>query len=129
MFFTVIAGADALENQTSDISGINWGNLAATLRWNHIFGAKLFTNTTLYLGSYNYRFFFTENSWESGIGTLSLKSDFTHFINPNLKTIFGLELSGYGFNPGSISSGSLISILPKINKSASQKRVLYYQAE
>ncbi len=129
LFFTLITGVDALSNQTESVSGINWANVATTLRWNHVFSPKLFSNTTIYSGAYNYRLFFNDNAWESGIGTVSLKSDFTHFVNPRVESRFGLELSGYGFNPGKLSSGNLLSLVPVIDERVSRKRAWYYESE
>ena len=128
IFLTLITGVDGLNNQV-DTSGVNWANVAATFRWNHIFGPKLFSNTTIYSGSYTYRLSFVQNSWESAIGTLSLKSDFTHYIKPSIKARFGFEIAGYGFNPGTLATGPLISFIPQLDKRTSRKRVLYYQAE
>ncbi|NND05113.1 MAG: TonB-dependent receptor [Saprospiraceae bacterium] len=128
LFFTLITAVDALNTQDGTLSGINWGNAATTLRWNHLFGPRLFSNTTIYAGVYNYRLGFMDNAWESGIGTASIKSDFTHYISPSFESRFGVEFAGYGFNPGSISTGSLLSILPEINELAARKRIFYYQA-
>ena len=129
VFFTLITGVDALDNQVESSSGISWGNVAMTLRWNHIFGPRLFSNTTIYSGSYNYRLQFVDNSWESGIGMASLKTDFTHFINAAVEARFGFEFAGYALNPGRIASGNLLDFLPDINKTASRKRIVYYQVQ
>ncbi|MCB0669845.1 MAG: TonB-dependent receptor, partial [Saprospiraceae bacterium] len=128
LYFTLITGRDALLNQV-DSSGISWGNLASTIRWNHVFGRRLFSNTTLYTGSYRYRLGFDENAWESAIGTLSLKTDFSHYISSGLKAAFGFEFAGFGFNPGTISTSNELINLPDISKGRSRKRVLYYQLE
>ncbi|MBK8503471.1 MAG: TonB-dependent receptor plug domain-containing protein [Saprospiraceae bacterium] len=128
LYFTIITGTDVLADLASS-SGISWANVATTLRWNHLFGPRLFLNTTLYSGSYNYRLSLQNNSWESGIGTISLKTDFNHYINPGLKANFGLEVAAYGFNPGRISEGNLLSIFPEINQRITQKRTVYYQIE
>ncbi|MBN2698598.1 MAG: TonB-dependent receptor [Bacteroidales bacterium] len=47
-----------IENDTSyqmrSESGLYWGNLTTALRWNHVYGSKLFSNTSLMYS--NYRF-------------------------------------------------------------------------
>ncbi|HXB11080.1 MAG TPA: TonB-dependent receptor, partial [Bacteroidia bacterium] len=58
-------GKDALG--ADNLFGINWGNATATLRWNHIFGAKLFCNTSLIFSNYNYDISLTAASLNIGI--------------------------------------------------------------
>ena len=132
LYFTNIISSDNFTNdlpETNSSAGIRWANFAATLRWNHIFGPKLFSNTTLYTGNYAYRLFFSDNFWQSRLGTLSLKSDFTHYVTPAYKARFGLELQGYFTDPGSFALDSTISILPEIEAKSSRKTSLYYEGE
>ena len=35
--------------------GFDWGNTTATLRWNHIFNERLFSNTSLIYSNYDYK--------------------------------------------------------------------------
>jgi carboxypeptidase-like protein len=126
LFFTTIWSADNYSDGSST-SGISWANLAATLRWNHIFGPKLFSNTTIYTGNYGYNLKFSSNNWQSGLGTLSLKSDFTHYVSPRYKAKFGLETQTYFINPGIFSIDSTIAVLPQIKENRSRKLTLYYQ--
>lgn len=37
-----------------DVFGTNWGNATGTIRFNHIFNSKLFSNTSLVYSNYNY---------------------------------------------------------------------------
>ena len=46
-------GRDVLSQD--ELAGINWGNATGTLRWNHIFNKKLFSNTSLIFSNYDYR--------------------------------------------------------------------------
>lgn len=131
LFFTAIASADNFVNSepsSGNQAGVKWGNFAATLRWNHLFGSKLFLNTIIYTGNYEYRIFNTPDFWQSRLGTLSLKSDFTHYISPNVTTKFGLELQGYFIDPGSFALDSIASILPNIESDYTRKMALYYQS-
>ena len=133
LFFTTIISGDRFNNNNSidgsENWGIGWGNFAATLRWNHIFGPKLFSNTTIYTGNYGYRLSLESNFWQSSLGTLSLKSDFTHYPTPNFKSKFGIELQAYFIDPGSFAIDSSIAILPKVETDYTRKSVLYYQGE
>lgn len=132
LFLTLINGQDVLYNSgdlSNNEAGIQWQNFAATIRWNHIFHPKLFANTILYTGNYQYKLSSTEDVWHSGIGKLSLKSDFTYYNRPNLTTKFGFELQGYAFNPGRILQGDLSTFFPTIRQDYSRQAVWYYNAD
>jgi hypothetical protein len=85
IFFTVYKGEDVFKNKSgeSDTSGINWGNASITLRWNHTFGSRFFSNTTFYISNYEY---YLHNSikngtyWKSQITNASLKHDLVIII-------------------------------------------------
>ncbi len=132
LYFTLIAGTDQLNNQ-GDLSdervGIQWENVAMTLRWNHIYGPKLFSNTVLYTGNYQYRLASQSDVWQSGIGKLGLKSDFTWYHSPVWTTRFGIEIQSYFFNPGKLNDGGpLASIFPKSGLFQTAQNVLYLQS-
>ncbi|OFY35712.1 MAG: hypothetical protein A2W91_13935 [Bacteroidetes bacterium GWF2_38_335] len=101
LFFSGYNGND--EMMMDDNFGIKWKNNAFTLRWNHIFNDRLFSNTTLTTSSYNYFLIISEadtSYWNSSISNVSVKSDLTFFHNPGIKQTFGVFLGGYYFNPG-----------------------------
>lgn len=108
LFASFYTGKDELE---IDNSGVSWTNLTGTLRWNHLYSNRLFSNTTLF-GS-NYEYFLNINTqtgdkWRSRIGSLGLKSDFSFYISPNNLLQFGLGIIGYTINPGNIVSNQPI---------------------
>ncbi len=128
-FFTFINSSDIFSNTgsvTGTSAGIQWNNLAMTLRWNHIFNPKLFSNTIFYTGNYQYKISAVKDIWHSGIGSLSFKSDFTWYNSNKITSKFGLELHGYFFNPGKILEGSLVSIFPSTTQNHSGQSVIYY---
>lgn len=93
--------------------GMSWGNTTATLRWNHIFSPKLFSNTTLIYSKYDYGFKFgDEADMSSGIEDYGFKQDFTYFLNPNNTLSFGLHTTHHTFNPGQLEFPS--SDVPEI---------------
>ncbi len=126
LFFTTILSADDFTNGRLK-AGLSWANFASTFRWNHIFGPKLFSNTTIYTGSYTYRMNFPPNYWNSGVGTLSFKTDFTHYKSPKFNAKFGLEAQAYFINPGTLSLDTTINFIPEITTNYSRKLALYYQ--
>lgn len=117
------------ETITRNSAGAKWGNLASTIRWNHVVNDRLFSNTTLYTGNYLFRANFAVADWQSGIGTISLKSDFTHYTNPNTRQQFGLEAQRFYISPGVVSENENLNLFPNIENNYSSKMALYYQGE
>lgn len=113
-----------------DDAGFNWGNGTGTLRWNHLFSDKLFSNLTLYYSNYDYKLRFGADSdnkfdWNARIINYSVKPEFSFFINPKNVIRFGGQTILYKFEPGnavSISEGEGIDFsLP--NKYAMESSV------
>jgi len=46
-------GRDVLSQES--VAGINWGNTTATMRWNHLFNSRLFSNTSLIYSNYDFK--------------------------------------------------------------------------
>jgi len=110
LFFSIYRGEDNFEAQSRpDFStGINWKNRTTTLRWNHLYSDKLFSNLTLLGSSYEYRLYMhlEENDyWNSSIENLTLKYDFTHYLNPDNTLRYGFLVSGHKHDPGNIYLG------------------------
>ena len=87
-----------------DTQGFNWGNSTATLRWNHIFNERLFSNFTAFFSDYDYELAFGDDEldkfdWNSRIRTYNFKPEFTYFINPDNELSFGGEVISYDFEP------------------------------
>ena len=130
LYFTAIRSVDLLQTTNQGVrTGITWGNIAGTIRWNHIFNPRLFSNTTIYMGAFENRLFLTPNLWKSGIGVLSFKTDFTHFGKNINQSRFGLEVQAYFNDPGSVSVDSTFGVLPSLSPNYARKTVLYYQGE
>lgn len=84
--------------------GFNWGNATSTLRWNHLFNERLFSNLTLLYSKYDYALQFGKDdrnrfSWNSSISNVILKPQFTYFINSNNELNFGGDITYYTFEP------------------------------
>jgi hypothetical protein len=92
----------------ADIFGFDWGNKTGTLRFNHVFNDRLFSNTSLIYSDYSYRFSFSpsgsEIKFSSSIQDVNIKQDFSFFPNPNHKIKFGLNAIHHTFVPGEITS-------------------------
>lgn len=88
---------------------MRWGNLTGTARWNHIFGGKLFSNTSVIYSKYDYNLGVPGDNadqfdWGSKIRDLNLKEDFTWFLNSKNKLDFGLNAIYHHFEPGNITA-------------------------
>jgi hypothetical protein len=132
LYLSAYAGRDYFVQgtSTSNGSGISWQNLAGTIRWNHLFSDKLFSNTTLYSSKYDYKFIInvTDNDyWDSHITNLSLKTDFTWFANPDITMRFGAKVSRHNFNPGNlvINSGPGNDNIPVVHPRIAREWTLY----
>jgi hypothetical protein len=105
-----------LVEKLNETSG--WGNLIASLRWNHTFGVSLFANTTIAYSSYDY---FTQSrynsiltdtimntsksknyysNYKSSVKDLILKTDFDYSVSNNQKILFGAGNTFHNYNPG-----------------------------
>ncbi len=104
LYLTLYSGKDKfISSANIRKEGLEWGNNSITLRWNHIYGTRLFSNTTFYTSKYDYflHFDYKQNTkWNSHISSSNLKSEFSYFINPNNSFKFGVNLGAYFFNPG-----------------------------
>ena len=88
-------------------SNIPWGNSTATLRWNHVFGPKLFLNTTLLYNDYKFKFAAAQDNFElalsSGIRDGSMKVDFDYYPIPFHKVKFGGLVTYHKFIPNVVT--------------------------
>jgi hypothetical protein len=92
-------------------TGFNWGNATGTLRWNHLFNQKLFTNTSLIFSNYRFRIFQDDKSkdgatysldYHSGIRDLGIKQDWDFFPNPQHALKFGVMSTYHQFTPSAV---------------------------
>ncbi len=92
LYLSAYSGRDVFG--TEDF-GFDWGNTTATLRWNHLFNDKLFSNTTAIYSDYDYGFSVggEENgvALDAGIYDYNLKQDYNWYINPKNTLRFGWQ--------------------------------------
>lgn len=86
---------------------IPWGNTTATLRWNHVYNKKMFSNTTLVYNDYQFALNGKQNDFNinlsSGIRDLNAKTDFDYYASPEHKIKFGLQYTFHTFLPNILS--------------------------
>jgi len=95
--------------------GLGYGNLTSTLRWNHLFSDKLFSNTTLTYSRYSFNTNFgltssqaDENTvinfdYLAGIEDIGGRIDFDYMPNPNHNIKFGTSYTYHHFFPGEVN--------------------------
>jgi len=129
LYLTLFAGKDVFINKPSTIrNGLTWGNTAGTLRWSHVYGSRIFSNTTLYASKYDYSLYTNYDAklfWNSDITGTNLKSEFSWYINQNNSLKFGVNLGGYFFNPGNYNSPDAALDTMKVSEVNSGELVLY----
>ncbi len=94
--------------------GINWGNGTGTLRWNHVFNSKLFSNTSLIFSNYDYKIFVNigANNFNifSQIRDWNLKQEFQWYLNSRNTIRMGVNSIYHTIRPGEITSSESSSI-------------------
>jgi len=92
-------------NNFADMFAINFGNATGTLRWNHIYRDKLFSNLTLIFSDFNYVLGVPNGTmafkWRSHIIDYSLRNDYTWYPNPSNTLKFGFQVTYHTIKPGS----------------------------
>jgi len=86
---------------------MRWGNQTGTVRWNHLFGSKLFSNTSLIYSLYNYNVGVPgegadQFDWTSQIRDYNFKEDLTLFLDTDNKLKMGINVIQHHFQPGKI---------------------------
>jgi len=123
IYFSSYNGKDLLSNNVTSISAssstnfyssFNWGNTTFTSRWNHIFGQKLFVNTSFIFSKYQssrenrttrkelIESSLNLNKFNSFIKENTIKTDFNYYINNRIQLDFGTWFSNYNFIPREI---------------------------
>jgi hypothetical protein len=96
--------------------GIGWGNATGTLRWNHIWNDRLFTNTSLIFSNYDYKISISSPTANfdisSKIRDFNLKHEFQFFPNPKHVIRFGLNSIFHTVLPGQITATAETAINP-----------------
>lgn len=92
----------------NDAFGFDWGNATGTIRWNHLFSDKLFSNTTFIVSNYDYAFSIGEGEDQFGVKAAifdyNFKEDFSYYLNEKNTIKFGLNAIHHTFSPGELSA-------------------------
>jgi len=128
IFVSSYFGDDVLAFDASDISveddslqsaglgfGFGLGNFTQTIRWNHIYSSRLFSNISLIHTSFRYdisgRFLNNSILVESSIRDLGAKLDYSWYEGDHLTVRYGLHVINHRFRPNILSTQGDISEL------------------
>jgi hypothetical protein len=104
------AGRDNIKFGGKNGFGFNWGNYTTTVRYNHIYSSKLFSNVSAIYSKYNYQLGAGTDSsgfeWTSHITNYQIKPEFTYYLNSRNTLTFGGQSQYYDFDPGTLSFGA-----------------------
>jgi outer membrane cobalamin receptor len=102
LYLSAYTGRDVFDYD--GVFGFNWGNYTTTLRWNHLFSKKLFSNFSAIYSNYDYELGETSSAtgflWTSNLKDAKLKADFSYYPNPKHTIKFGISGAWHHFSPG-----------------------------
>lgn len=97
-----------------DLFGLQWGNTTATLRWNHIFNNKLFSNTSLIYSNYDYTISINSGSVNadiySKIRDYNLKEELQWYPSSSHNIRFGINSIYHTITPGQVTTSETSQI-------------------
>ena len=103
LYFSFYSGADKLDYSMY----LKRNGHTATIRWNHIFGEKLFFNLSAISSYSNVRLSNFHNyasyQWQSTAWNTKLKLDFSHYASNRLSLKYGIQGGHYSIDPYDLS--------------------------
>jgi hypothetical protein len=102
LFLSLYSGKDVVG--IGNLFQMGYGNATGTLRWNHVFNDRLFSNFMVIGSRYDYSLGQPSGGfafdWTSQINDYSFKNDYTYFLNPNNTIDFGVQVIYHKLKPG-----------------------------
>ena len=111
----------------------DWGNKTATLRWNHVFGNSLFSNTSLIYSNFDYKVDAELGADKfnvvSKIEDFNVKQDFDWNITNKSKLRFGGNFIKHTVAPGAIIEKNTTGTSKPVQARYSEESALYASHE
>lgn len=109
IYLSTYYGKDTYGNK--DFGGLNFGNRTGTLRWNHLYSKKLFSNFTLMHTYYFYDTGTAEDTpqyvnWNSKMDDWGFKQDFIWYPGPGHTFRMGFSSIFHRIQPGEVQATS-----------------------
>lgn len=96
-----------IKNEVSEF-GLTYGNITGTVRLNHIFSDKLFSNTSIIVNDFDYTIDINTSNFnfqvKSQLIDYNFKEDLQYYINSKHALKFGLISTMHTIRPGSVES-------------------------
>ena len=127
LYLSGYMGRDVFSFQ--DRFGINWGNVTGTLRWNHIWNPKLFSNTSIIYSDYNYKIDIMQDagfSLNSIIKSWNFKHEFQYFVNTKNTMSFGLNSVYHTIIPGQLETDDDTDLQIKLQEKFALDNGIYF---
>ena len=125
IYFSCYLGRDNFN--LGGIVGLNWGNVTATARWNHIISDKMFSNTSVIFNKYSYNFNVAVGSQTlkvvSQIKDWNLKEDLHYYLNANNTIKLGFNSIYHTFVPSKVDSTVFFRVRSVDNRYALENAV------
>ena len=120
LFLSAYLGRDIFGQK--DLSSAGFGNKTATLRWNHQYNSKLFSNLTAIVSNYDYslktKFGGSNYNWKSNLLDYSIKADFNYYLNSNNEIKFGIASTIHQLDPiNAWIDGNTTQYFPRLKNS------------
>lgn len=94
----------------NDVSafGLTYGNITGTVRWNHIFSDKLFSNTSVIVNDFDYTIDINTSNFnfqvKSQLIDYNVKQDLQYYLNSKHTLKMGFITTMHTIKPGSVES-------------------------
>jgi hypothetical protein len=136
VYFSMYSGGNHFYSYAlNSNNALDWGNFTSTLRWNHIFSKKMFSNFTVYHSNYNYSYYIGEDLqdfiWKSYIKETGFKNDYSWFLNTGNMVKFGINAITRTFQPGKVEPRSAQSLVKPValDKKYNTEFSVYFEDE
>ncbi len=127
LFVTIIQSEDRVQINNFSNADLVWRNAASSIRYNHVFNSKVFSNVTFNTSNYRYTLGLGQNLWQSELSSISLKNKISHYHTNALRSYYGGEIHAFFNAPGKLSNTSGGSAFPEIDDDNSRKLAAFYQ--
>lgn len=128
IYFSAYTGRDVIS--VSDQFGMDWGNITASLRWNHIWNSKLFSNTSLIHSNYDYKVGINNSddgfSLTSIIDNWTLNHKFQYYMNNKNTLTFGISSQYHNITPGQVDSENTSLVFQELENRYALENSVYF---
>lgn len=120
LYLSAYTGKDQFYMARIDrVNQTNWSNATLTVRWNHVFNAALFANTSLLYSRYDYSLHQVTDTrlskWKASLCEYTLKTDFDWIIDSRNHLKFGAGLSFQEVEPGKVGPQNEGSVVKRVS--------------